>query len=88
MVWTVALLPDAENELTELWISSLDREAVTTAADQVDKLLRRDPESAGESRDHGRRILIIPPLVATYCVLTDDRIVQITNIRKFESGKR
>jgi plasmid stabilization system protein ParE len=88
MVWTVVLLPDAENELAELWLGSLDREAVTTAADQIDKLLRRNPESAGESRDHGRRILIVPPLAVIYRVLTEDRLVQITNVREIESGKK
>jgi hypothetical protein len=61
-VWTVVWLPDAENELAELWINSSDRDRLTAAADQIDKILRHDPEAIGESRAHGRRILIVPPL--------------------------
>jgi hypothetical protein len=81
MDWTVVWLPDAENELAELWLASPDRESVTVAADQIDQLLQRSPESAGESRAAGRRVVIIPPLAVFYRVLPEDRIVQVSHVR-------
>lgn len=82
MEWTVVWLPDADNELAQLWLDSTDRQRTTLAADQIDKLLRHDPDTAGESRAAGRRILIVPPLAVIYRVLSDDRLVQISNVRE------
>ena len=82
MVWTVVWLPDAESELAELWLASTDRERTTLAADQIEKQLRHNPDSAGESRAAGRRILIVPPLAVIYRILFDDRIVQVSNVRE------
>jgi hypothetical protein len=79
--WTVVWLPDAENELIEMWIVSTDRQQVSLAADQIDRLLRHDPESVGESRDEGRRILIVPPLAVFYRALPDDKLVQVSHVR-------
>lgn len=83
MNWTVVWLPNAEDELAELWLAAPDRELVTLAVEQIDKQLGRDPAAAGESRSDGRRILIVPPLAATFRVLPDDRIVQVVNVREF-----
>jgi hypothetical protein len=83
MDWTVMWVPDAEAELAELWLASDDREAMTVATDQIEKQLRHNPESAGESRAEGRRILIMPPLAVVYRVLADDRIVQVSNVLRF-----
>jgi hypothetical protein len=82
MDWTVVWLPDAEYELAERWLASTDRDRITLAADQIDKLLRHAPDSVGESRDAGRRILIVPPLAVFYRVLSDDRIVQVSHVRE------
>ncbi len=82
MDWTVVWLPDAENELAELWLASTDREATSAAADQIDQLLRNSPQTAGESRSADRRILIIPPLAVIYRVSLDDRIVRVSNLRE------
>jgi hypothetical protein len=76
MNWTVTWLPDA------LWLSAVDRSLLALAADQIDMQLGRDPLDAGESRASGRRILIVPPLAATFCVRVDDRLVQVVNIRE------
>jgi hypothetical protein len=79
--WTVVWLLDAENESIELWLNSPDRQQVTLAADQVDRLLQHDPKSAGESRDEGRRILIVPPLAVFYRARPDDKLVQVSHVR-------
>ena len=85
MAWTILWLPDAEKELADVWVASNDRARVTLAADQIDKKLKRNPADAGESRSTGRRILIVPPLVATFRMLVDDRLVQVVNVREFRS---
>jgi hypothetical protein len=82
MDWTVVWLPDAEIELAELWLASIDREATTAAADQIDQLLRNSPETAGESRTADRRILIIPPLAVIYRAFPDDRFVRVSSVRE------
>jgi plasmid stabilization system protein ParE len=79
---TVVWLPDAETELAAIWLSSSERNLVTVAADQIDARLRHDPENVGESRSEGRRVLIVPPLVAFYRVNPDDRIVRVVHVRE------
>jgi plasmid stabilization system protein ParE len=88
MIFTVVWLPDAERELADIWMTSAERNHVTAAASMIDEQLRRDPDHAGESRSAGRRILIAPPLVATYRMRLDDRIVTIVNIREFRSRSK
>ena len=83
MNFTVTWVPDAEAELAELWMAAPERERIRLAADQIEKQLRGNPQSIGESRSGGRRILIVPPLAVTYRVLPEDRIVQVVNVRKF-----
>jgi plasmid stabilization system protein ParE len=58
----------AENELAELWTGALDRRAITQSVDLIDRLLKRDPLSCGESRDRKQRLLIELPLAVLYQV--------------------
>jgi len=83
MDWTVVWVPDAEQELADLWLNATDRDRITLAAAEIERRLRHDPESAGESREAGRRILIAPPLAATFRVSPADRLVQVLNLREF-----
>ncbi len=48
MNYAVIWLPDAEQELAALWLTSLDRALVTKAAAVLDKMLERDPQNQGE----------------------------------------
>jgi hypothetical protein len=77
MTWTVAYRPSARDELAELWINAPDRQAVTSAADEIDLLLGSDPLNSGESRDDPMRILIEPPLAVFFDVNPDDRMVVV-----------
>ncbi|QDT38986.1 hypothetical protein [Stratiformator vulcanicus] len=73
----VNLLPDAERELTEIWLAADDRDAVTEAADRIEKALAHDPASFGESRGDGSRISFAPPLAVRFSVMVDDRRVDL-----------
>jgi len=72
----VLWLPDAEAELTTIWVESLHRDEVTSAANEIDAALRRDALDCGESRDAGRRIFLIGPLAITFVVADDTVEVQ------------
>lgn len=58
MQYTVIWSPDALKQLTEVWLNATDRNAVTTAVDQIDRLLSSSPTNQGESRFEDRRVLI------------------------------
>ena len=83
MNYTVLWDPAAEQELADVWITAADRAAVTSAADEIDRRLRRDPEQQGESRDDGRRVLLVSPLGVLFRVLPDDRIVRVIQVWSF-----
>lgn len=81
MKYTVVWMPAAERQLAEIWVETLYREAVTTAANQADEILRTHPGDAGESRGGRRRILVIEPLVFQFDVFDDDRSVRVLRVR-------
>ena len=81
MKFTVYWTPDAERDLAELWLNEPHLKAdITQAADEVDRLLRRDPEREGESRFEAARILFVPPLVVDYQVSPDDLRVDVIGL--------
>jgi hypothetical protein len=73
MIYTVIWKPLAEDKLASIWIAAQDRQAIRKAADEIDRLLRIDPESRGESRSGLERVLIVEPLV----VANGQRIVNV-----------
>jgi hypothetical protein len=75
--YTVIWTPAAENDLAAIWLIAPDRDAVNSAVNTIDYLLRRDPETKGESRSGNVRILFVPPLGIDFEVLVDDRIVYV-----------
>jgi hypothetical protein len=80
MTWTVLWLPPAETELAALWLDVDIRLAVTRAAHQIDRALRRNPSEQGESRDEGLRVMFEPPLGVTFRVRLGDRIVEVLDV--------
>lgn len=63
-MYTVVWSNSALNDVARLWTNadSASRSQITTATDEIDARLRRDPLHEGESRSENRRILIAPPL--------------------------
>jgi plasmid stabilization system protein ParE len=70
----------AEDELADLWVNAQDRNAVTAAANEIERLLARDPLGVGESRVRGQRILFAPPLGALYHVDSRRRVVKVITV--------
>jgi hypothetical protein len=63
--------------LTELWLNAQDRNAVTRAANAIERRLRVNPQSAGESRADDLRVMFLPPLAVLFRVKPDDMLVEI-----------
>jgi hypothetical protein len=69
----------AREELAAMWVDgdSTLREAITTAAAQVDVLLKNSPADVGESREPNRRIAFVPPIGFIFSV---DEIKRRANV--------
>jgi hypothetical protein len=85
MKFHVNWLPDAEQELADIWLQAPDRPAVTQASHLIDRRLQKHPDLEGESRPDGQRILIVPPLAAVFQVFADDMRVDVIHVWRFSS---
>ena len=73
---TVVWVPPAKSELARIWTEAPDKQAVTDAADEFDRLLRSKPLAVGEDYGEDRR-LVIDPLEVIYAVSPDDCMVRV-----------
>jgi hypothetical protein len=84
MKWTVVYLPAAEEELAALWVNPVSRADITDASNRIDRLLQRDPDKVGESREESnQRIVFVAPLAALFRVAPDDRPVEVIHLWKY-----
>jgi plasmid stabilization system protein ParE len=81
MRYTLVWQPAAEARLAEIWSTAVDRKAVTTAANAIDKALRFRPSAFGESRHASTRVLVEEPLIVVFDVSEQDRLVRILDVR-------
>jgi mRNA-degrading endonuclease RelE of RelBE toxin-antitoxin system len=83
MRFTVIWTSKAEGQLFDLWSDFPDqRTELTEIADEIDRVLRNDPQTKG--RPLGAcRILIKAPLVVLYQVDEGDRKVNVLSVKKF-----
>jgi mRNA-degrading endonuclease RelE of RelBE toxin-antitoxin system len=86
MKYKVVWIEDAENELTVIWLASRQRERVTEAAREIERLLETEPNEVGESRAGNRRIVFARPLGVTYEVDELRRVVLVFHLWQF--GRR
>jgi hypothetical protein len=81
--YTVTWKPEAERRLAELWMNAIDRNAVTLAANEIDRRLQTNPDQEGESRPDGRRLLLVAPLAVLFRVVPEDRIVSVLSVWQY-----
>jgi hypothetical protein len=79
--FTVIWDTQAEDELAEIWIQSGVRKSVTDAADEINVMLRFDPQSKGRNLAEGLRALDVGPLQAIFTVSLPDRIAQVVLVK-------
>jgi len=80
MIWTVTWLPDAHDELLNLYLQAVDRRALSNAANQIDRELRVDADTKGLPFVGGDRILRIAPLVVVFSLYPDDCLVEVNQV--------
>ena len=80
MKFTVLYKPSAEDELARIWTSAPDRNDVAVAADEIDRLLKQNPQTLGESRSGEVRVLLVPPLGVHFQVSEPDRHVWVLEV--------
>lgn len=80
MRYTVVWTRIAEEDLALLWTSARNRSAITEAANRIDRMLAQNPNNCGESREQGRRIVLVAPLAVTFRVSDDDRMVRVLRV--------
>lgn len=83
MKYSVTCTRGADGELAAIWIAADDRGAVTTAAQEIERVLADAPLSHGESREPNLRILFVPPLGVRYLVEPVDLRVVIVQFWTF-----
>ena len=79
MRFTVVWSPQAQEELTELWLSATNRRAVQRATDAIDRRLKVDAHLEGRAFFE-QRILAVMSVAVTYSVSVDDRLVRVLQV--------
>lgn len=80
MTFRVVWKPEAEQELTQLWLANRIRSELTNAAASIDEYLQRDPAGFGDSRDESLRIAFVPPLGVLFDVDQAARLVVVIHV--------
>lgn len=73
IIWSEAAIQD----LAAIWLHVSDRTALNKAANEIDRLLARDPQYQGESRPGNERVIYIGPLAIRFDVVVDDLLVTV-----------
>ena len=78
MIFTVVWKNIAEDELAAIWVQHpAERNAITKGANQIDALLRIDPQSKGDPHWKGKRILHVSPLLIIFQTHETDLLVRV-----------
>lgn len=82
---TVDWSPTAQRRLASIWMdaTSAERREITTAAHEIDRVLRSTPEQAGESRPNGRRILFVAPLGVLFRFLPQRSLARVLLVWRY-----
>jgi len=81
MTYTVVWALSARNALADIWNQALDRQAVTQAANRIDRELRIDAHGKGRIF-HNRRLLVVSPLAVTFAVDPGDCKATVLQVRR------
>ncbi len=84
MRYSVLWFRRAEQEMARIWLNAIDRDAISRAANLLDKRLTRNPEAEGESRSHDRRFAFESPLGILFQVDPEARLVVVIHVWQYE----
>jgi hypothetical protein len=78
--YTVVWYPFPKSELLRMRLAASDKQAITGAADAIDRELLRDANAKGVAVDDKLRELTVPPLRVLFSVSEPDRLVKVTTV--------
>jgi hypothetical protein len=79
--YTVDWVPDAQDELADLWIVGPDRAAITRAQNEIDRRLASNPRGAGATEvAEGLWRMTVAPLTVYYAVDDAQRLVEVSKV--------
>lgn len=81
MKYTVVFSPFADYQLADIWLRAKNRQQIANASNEIETMLRRGADQLGLPRRNGRRVIVKPPLVFTFEVSMEDRLVTVLSIR-------
>ncbi len=73
-------IPQALNDLADIWSRASDRNAVTVAAAVIERLLKRDPVHNGHYLSENLYRLDEPPLAVYYTIDAARRSVEVSKV--------
>ena len=84
-MYAVHWTSEALDELAMTWTEAAptERDAVTNASDEIDRVLARHPDEVGESRGQFRRIGFEPPLVFVFEIDERRAMVFVVHVWKY-----
>ncbi len=84
-MFRVEWLHSALDELAVIWMEadSAARQAITTAAYEIDQRLQSDPNAEGESRPENRRVTFVMPLVVMFRVEAEGNVATVLHIWRY-----
>jgi plasmid stabilization system protein ParE len=77
MTYTVIWERTAENELAEIWVRVVDKNAVSQAANHIDAALRDHAHTCGDPHLGQDRIWLVPPLGIIFRIQEPDCLVRV-----------
>jgi plasmid stabilization system protein ParE len=81
---TVIWVPEAEHELGEIWLAAADRDAVASAADTIDALLKTNAEILGSELAEGLKGFDCEPLRVLFEIIEEDALVRVLTIKRVD----
>ncbi len=88
MSFHVSWEPSAEQLLAAIWTSDPTPQAVTDAANRIDRRLERDPVTLGESRPGSVRIYFDFPLGIYFRVNEQQQTVSVYHVWRLRRRRR
>lgn len=78
--FTVEWGDDDLDDLTSIWLNASDRNAVTKAEAEVNRLLKQNPLGIGENLSEGLRRIVVAPLIVYYTVDSENLVVEVEGV--------
>ena len=83
--FTVVWSPDADDELTEIWNTAKDRQAVSDASNAIERHLATDPVAHAQHLSEGLYRIALTPLAVLFHIEFADAQVKVVSckLRRF-----